>query len=334
MSKRLFEYIYWQNRNSKIPSNLAVYVGNQLIHGATIPEALSKVSIEIDNINQKKAFKKAATLIKEGNEIGDALYSARVSLKGRDRYILAQKFSDKQKGKILKSWSESKFHATNSINYFIICLILTITCLVFFPNLPFVIPQFREILWGFGCSGNDNFFITFAYNILNPGVLIVITLVLLAAIVLLILLVNYFSKTNKLQEESDFLALLSTLEVESQFLVLESVVNPICFPIIHKELARIVNALKSGENLDICLKNSGLSDLSGWLLNLNMFDKDKSALKDGSIILNEKIMLSTLSSIKIIECFVVLLQSLVYLFLAYVIFGSLNFIIVGSLLNG
>ncbi|MBP5468407.1 MAG: hypothetical protein J6Z11_04100, partial [Candidatus Riflebacteria bacterium] len=123
MSKRLFEYIYWQNRNSKVPSNLAVYLGTQLIHGATIPEALSKVALEIENKNQKKAFNKAATLIKEGEEIGNALYAARVNLKGRDRYILAQKFSDKQKGKILKSWSESKYHGDNIICYLFIILI-------------------------------------------------------------------------------------------------------------------------------------------------------------------------------------------------------------------
>ena len=333
MSKRLFDYIFWQNRNSIIPSNLAIYLGNQLIHGATIPEALSKTSLEIENLKQRKAFHKAASLIEDGEEIGNALYSARVSLKGRDRYILAQNFTDKQKGKIIKSWSESKFHGTNTLNYIIICIMLAVVFFVCLPIIPFVFPQFREILWGLNCSVND-FFIKFAFEMLNPGIIMLVMLVFLASIILLILLVNYFTKTKQMQEESDFLALLSTLDVENQFVVLESVVNPICFPLIHKKLAKIVMALKSGENLNICLENSGLSNLSVWLLNLNMFDKDKSALKDGSIILNEKIMLTSLSSIKIIECFVVLLQSLAYLYIAYVIFGSLNYYLLGSLLNG
>ena len=333
MSKRLFDYIFWQDRNSKIPSNLAIYIGNQLIHGATIPEALSKASLEIENFKQRKAFHKAASLIEDGEEIGNALYSSRVSLKGRDRYILAQNFSDKQKGKIIKSWSESKFHSTNTLNYIILCIMLAIVFFICIPNLPFIIPQFKEILLGLNCSVND-LFIKFAFEILNPAILLLVMLVSIVSIVLLILLINYLTKTKQMQEESDFLALLSTLDVENQFLVLESVVNPICFPLIHKKLAKIVNALKSGENLTICLEKSGLSNLSVWLLNLNMFDKDKSALKDGSIILNEKIMLTSLSSIKIIECFVVILQSLVYLYIAYVIFGSINYYLLGSIFNG
>ena len=330
MPKRLFEYFYWQNRNNKISAKNAIYIGNQLIRGATLPEALKKISQDIESIKQKNAFRMAFSYINEGDDIAKSLFRSKVNLRGRDKYVLAQNFTNEQKGKIIKSWSESKIHISNTLNYVILCLFLVNFCIITIPTFPFVVPQFREII-GNSDYNIKNSLLKTVFSLSDSGLLFLFFIFLIISLIIIAVLGFLLSNTKKIQEESDFLAVLSTLDNNNQLEVIETLLNPICFPTLHKKLLSMVNALKAGENLDSVLSKSNLSNYSKWLLNLSMFDKDRTALKEGSVILNEKIMLSSISSMKFIEVMVVIMQSIAFLFVAYFIFGSLNTILLGNM---
>ena len=62
MQQRIFDKFYWLERRNVISSNLAVYIGNQLIQGSSIPDALLQASKEVDNSKQQIALKRAAEL--------------------------------------------------------------------------------------------------------------------------------------------------------------------------------------------------------------------------------------------------------------------------------
>ena len=330
MPQRIFDKFYWLERRNVISSNLAVYIGNQLIQGSSIPDALLKASKEVDNSKQKRALKRAAELIKSGLDIGDAFYETRVSLRGRDRYILALDIDNQLKGKIIKSWSESKFYDSDVVNYIFICIISLVFCLVSIPIFPFVLPQFYEILSGMNIPTGSS--LKIAFN-LQFGGTIIFSVLLITMIILFIIFRNFFKKRNTLHEEANFLAMLSVLNEDNQTKILKKVVNDICFPKTYLQLLTLVNGVNSGEDIDIILNKTRLSKYLIWLLNLNLYSKDRKVLKEGSQLINENIMLSSISSIKIIEILVVIAQSLFFLFMADLVFGSYNRILIGSLLS-
>ncbi len=331
MIRRLIDKSYWKNRKSIVTSNLAVFIGNQLIRGVSLTDALVKASDQIENIGQKEAFCRAADSIKKGDDIAEALYINKVYLKGRDRYILSLNIPDELKGKIIKSWSESKYHGDNIICYLFIILITGVFCVASFPIFPFVIPQFYEILLGTSNPVDNDFLLRLGYDLSYSRLFILPGIILFIFVFLIIFSYGLFNKTKKIQEEADFLSFLSTLNESNRLPMLENVVNDICFPLSYRKLLKFINALKSGENLNDSLSCSGLSEYSIWLLNLNFYSNDGKVLKEGSIILNERIMLNSISSLKFIEVLIVLVQSLFFMFLAYLIFGSLSQVLLGSL---
>ena len=329
--QRLIDKLYWKNRKSVVTSNLAVFIGNQLIRGVSLPDALVKASYEIENVGQKKAFCRAAKYIENGENISDALYNNKVYLNGRDRYVLSLDIPDELKGKIIKSWSESKYHGENIISYLFIILITGIFCIASFPIFPFVIPQFYEILLGMDVPVNNDSLLHFGYELSYSRLFLIPGAILFIFVFLIIFLYCLLNKTKKIQEEADILSFLSTLDESNRLPMMELIVNDICFPLSYRKLLKFVNALKLGQNLNDSLSDSGLSQYSIWLLNLNFYSNDGKVLKEGSIILNERIMLNSISSLKFLEVLIVIVQSLFFLLLAYLIFGSLSQVLLGSI---
>ena len=369
MKQRIFEKFYWQSRRDRVSTNLALYIGNQLIHGENLCFALLKASNEIDNKRQKYELLKAANLIKNGeliinspyyNEIEQnqadvpeqsdsseaiiirklkkELFGEEVSLSQeyiyetafrkiniskKDKFILSLPITDLIKGKILKNWSESKYHGSNIINYIYICIVVSIFAFASMPIFPFVVPQFYEILSGIG--GVDK------TSILNSAIRLsysqlyqIIPIIVIVFIIFVIISCHLLSSVRKMQEEADFLALLSSVNKEDQFNVLDLAVDKKTFPIYYKKLRIILEKMKNGEPVEVSSINSGLSSYLLWFLQLGFYDRDRTAIKEGSIMLNERIMLRSMSAIKVTEVLVVVIQSIVFLLFAFLLYGSNN----------
>ena len=369
MKQRIFERFYWQSRGKRVSTNLSLYIGNQLIHGESLYTALLKAANDIDSLSQTKKLIKAAKMIKTGAIIPNVspkdefdkseeslalpdainddyrdssseenpsdnealIYESLrgINISERDKFVLSLPIPDKVKGKILKSWSESKYFGSNIINYIYICIGVSVFAYCSLPIFPFIIPQFREILSGFG-TVDKNSILNIAYSSFAENYHI-LPIVLIVFVVFVIISCHLLSSVKKMQEEADFLALLSSVDKEEQYNVLDLVVVKNTFPIYFKKLRIILEKMKSGESIDYSNKNIGLSYYLLWFLQLSFYDSDRTAIKEGSNMLNERIMLHSMSAIKITEVLVVIIQSLVFLSFAYLIFGSLNEIVSRSI---
>ena len=326
MIERLVDKYFWSDRYSRVSTNLALFIGNKLCCGDSLPQALKKAAEEIDNRRQKRALSDAAYAINKGDDLKFALGDYRLKLKQKDRYVLASSLSDKQKGIILKNWSESKYHGSNAVSYLLIFLTTLIICKVAFMASIFVLPQFFEISLGINVPIND--FLKSVFRT-GPGFIPLLTFIFMGFLVFFVIFCNLLNGMKKKQEEADLLALLSSVKRSEQLEILDLLANSSCFPRIFKMIRRAVESLKQGENPDSCFSNTGLSSYTEWFLNLSYYEDDRAVLKEGSMIINEKIMLSSLSTIKFIEVVTVILQSMFFALMAYIIYGSLNYIVLG-----
>ena len=326
MIERLVDKYYWSDRYSRVSTNLALYIGNKLCSGVSLPDALKMASEEIDNKRQSSALSTAAYVIKKGESLQYALGDYRLKLKQKDRYVLASPIPDKLKGIILRNWSESKYHGSNVISYLMIFLTTFIICNVAFFASVFVIPQFYEILMGMNVPIND--FFKSIYRI-GPGFIPLLMFGFFGFFIFFIIFSVVFNGIKKKQEEADLLSLLASVKRSEQLEILDMMANAKCFPKIFKNIRRVVDSLKQGEKQENSFTNIGLSPYTEWFLNLSYFEKDRTVLKEGAMIINEKIMLSSLSMIKFIEVLTVILQSTFFALMAYILYFSLNNIVSG-----
>jgi uncharacterized membrane protein YdjX (TVP38/TMEM64 family) len=185
-------------------------------------------------------------------------------------------------------------------------------------------------MYGMSLDTNNNLK-NYLFFLDNPDFFIFVLVALLFIVVSILVISYFFNKLEKMQEESDLIAALSSVSQEEQLKLLDFIINDICFPKSYKKFLRIINSLKTGENFHDSIFYAGVSPYFGWLLQLSMFDKDRTALKEGSDLINERIALYALSSVKIIEIIVVILESLVFSLVAFVLYGSINGILLGSM---
>ena len=326
MIERVVERFYWADRYSRVSNNLALFIGNKLCNGYTLADALKAASEEIDNRKQKSALSNAEYLVKKGEDLKFAFNDFRLKLKQKDRFVLASSLSDRQKGIILRNWSESKYHGSNILSYLMIIVTTLIICNVALVASSFVLPQFYEISLGMKVPINN--FLKVIYNS-DPSLISIFLMFYFLFILFLIILCFSLNNMKKNQEEADLLALLSSVERSEQLKILDLMANSKCFPRIFKNIRRAVESLKNGEKQEDSFNNIGLSSYTEWFLNLSYFENDRTVLKEGAMIINEKIMLSSLSKIKFAEVLIVILQSMFFAFMAYVLFGSLNNIVLG-----
>ena len=128
MIERVVEKFYWADRYSRVSNNLALFIGNKLCNGFSLAEALKEASQEVDNRKLRSALSNAEYLIKKGEDLKQAFYDYRLKLKQKDRFVLASSLSDRQKGIILRNWSESKYHGSNTLSYLIIIFTTIVIC--------------------------------------------------------------------------------------------------------------------------------------------------------------------------------------------------------------
>ncbi len=326
MNERVVDRYYWADRFSRVSNNLAYFIGNKLCNGCSLPDALNKASEDIDNIKQRSALSNAAYIIKKGEDLRTAFNDYRLKLRQKDRFILSSSLSDRLKGIILRNWSESKYHGSNTLSYLMIVITTLIICHVVFSASVFVLPQFYEISLGMGVPINN--FLKNVYA--NGSALLPLLLLGFGGSIVFLLILNFsIGNIKKTQEEADLLALLSSVKRSEQLAILDLVADARCFPRIWKILRRAVENMKSGEKPEDCFNNIGLSSYTEWFLNLSNYENDRIVLKEGAMLINEKIMLSSLSKIKFLEVIVVILQSIFFAFIAYTIFGTINAIVLG-----
>lgn len=326
MIERVVEKFYWADRYSRVSNNLALFIGNKLCNGFSLAEALKEASQEVDNRKLRSALSNAEYLIKKGEDLKQAFYDYRLKLKQKDRFVLASSLSDRQKGIILRNWSESKYHGSNTLSYLIIIFTTIVICNVALFASCFVLPQFYEISLGMNVPLNNFFKVIYRSN---PETVTLFMIIYFLFILFLIIICISLSNMKKIQEEADLLALLSSVERSEQLKILDLMANSKCFPRIYKNIRRAVESLKTGEKQEDSFNNIGLSHYTEWFLNLSYFENDRAVLKEGAMIINEKIMLSSLSKIKFAEVLIVILQSMFFALMAYILFGSLNIVVLG-----
>ena len=346
MIERVFEKLYWADRDSVIRNKLALFLGQKLCSGCSLSESFTKASEEIDNIEQKKALLKVANIIKKSekadkpennneyqqientyNNLKYALSDGRLELRQKDRYILASSLPNELKGAILKNWSSNKYNGSNAVSYLFIILTTIFLCVSLFLISLFVLPQYYVICLGINFPLKD--LINALYHLSSSGGIFLILFLFLGFILFLIIFTHFFNNIGVMQEEADLLAVLSSVKREDQWKILDILSNRYCFPRIHRLLRKAINNMEKGENQDDCFENTALSSYAKWFLHLSFFENDRVVLKEGSMILNERIMLSSISAIKITEVLVVIVQSLFFALIAYILYGSLNSVVAG-----
>ena len=326
MNERLVERYYWADRFSRVSTNLAYFIGNKLCNGRNLSDALKEASEEIDNRKQKSLLSNAAYIIKKGEDLRFAFNDYRLKLKSKDRFILASSLSDMQKGIILRNWSESKYHGSNILSYLMVIATTIVFSGIVLVVSSLVLPQFCEISLGMNVPINS--FLKAVYT--NGHVFLPLVLFLFFGFSIFLLILSFsLDNISKTQEEADLLSLLASVKRSEQLAILDLVANVKCFPRIYKKLRRIVENLKNGEKLEDCFNNIGLSSYTEWFLNLSYFEKDRTILKEGAMLINEKIMLTSLSKIKFLEVVVVIIQSLLFAVIAFSLFASLNTVLLG-----
>lgn len=328
MNQRIFEKFYWQNRKSRVATNLALFIGNHLCHGSGLIEALTKAAEEIDDYSQKKVLLKTIYKIKKSQDYEFAFRNRSLIMKGKDKYILGSSLTDLQKGKIIKNWSEYRYHGSDVISYLLFLVTFAVLGSTIFICATFTLPQFCEINLGMGIPLNTFLSLFNSFGKLGFIILLFGLVIFIAFIISLISLAN---NNVKMQEEADFLSVLSAFDKDEQWKIIDSVLNKRCFPNIFNSISKVMNNIKNGENINDCLADSKISSYMKWFLQLSFFDNDRTVLKEGSIILNERIMLSSISYIKFFEVIIVIIESLVFLFVAYGFYSSLNSILLGCL---
>ncbi|MBR4569826.1 MAG: hypothetical protein IKO19_04080 [Candidatus Riflebacteria bacterium] len=326
MIERFIDKYYWADRYSRVSTNLALFIGNKLCNGYSLANALKAASEEVDNRKQKIALSNAEYLVKKGEDLRHAFSDYSLKLKQKDRFVLASSLSDRQKGIILKNWSESKFHGSNAISYLLVFITTIVICSTAFFASSFVLPQFYEISLGMDVPTNNLLKVVYRSY---PGLFFLFLLFYFGFICFLIVICFSLNNMKKEHEEADLLALISSFDRSEQLKILDMMANSSCFPRIHKNIRRAVESLKNGEKQEDSFNNIGLSHYTEWLLNLSYYENDRAVLKEGAMIINERIMLSSLSKIKIAEVLIVILQSMFFALMASVLFGSLNNIVLG-----
>ena len=265
----------------------------------------------------------------DNNSLSYVFNDRRLNLRQRDRYVLSSSLPNKLKGTILKNWSANKYHGSNVASSLLIVFTTIIICVSALIFSIFVMPQLYEICLGLDAPNIR--YLEFFYSICSSGGILLIILFFFGFILFFLIFSNFINRVEKMQEEADLLSLLASVKRNEQWKVLELVTNKKCFPKTFSIIRKAIESMKSGEKQDESFNNIGFSSYTEWFLHLSYFENDRSVLKEGSIILNERIMLSSISAVRITELIVLLIQCMFFAVFAYFIYSSMNNILLGCM---
>lgn len=310
-------------------------IGLKLSLGMDFISAIEATASEVKK-RDKAAFLAAVTRIKTGATVDEALKDRTLNLLPRDKYVLSLDIPDQSKGEILIAWSESsKSDARNDLNLFVLLAPVVIYSMTIIGIFELIVPQLRDLCVGGGvfefmpnwatCLG-DIF-----YGLYESKLYFLFPFLAFGIIATTIYSLGGAFNVKRLKEEAELLNLISMVDKEEQWKYIGYLSNRVCFPKSFHSFKRLSLVVATDGRAEENIGDSGVSPYLAWLLQLSLYDNSREFLKEGAVLLKEKVNLERLILSRVADLMAAFFGGLLYLSLALYMFGTINGIMTGSM---
>lgn len=313
------------------------HLGMLLDSGISLPEALKDLSDFTGNSRLKNASLRAASMLAAGNPPSDVFSVDQMRVfTGFARFILASPLSDLIKGRLLAYWKrkgKSYGEISKSLFYCIQSLLIGLmTCMTLFI---FVLPQFREIMYGLKLSPEPHSF-NFSYWFIellgssDMSGLVVTGLLFSAGIAFMVFAGQKIFKTSEIVEEVNLFYLLNAVDFHDRLKTLEIMAVSHNFPRSFNRLKTFAVTLREEGDVNQACKKAGLDQFLSWFLSLAFTEgSDTRIIAQGALLLETRYQCSIEKTTRIAEIFSVAGQGIIFGLVAIVVFQLMNQILLG-----
>lgn len=302
-------------------------LGSLLENGRSLIDAIATIAASTKNSRLRKACLRAGEMLREGNSPHEVFLSHELHvLPTNVRYILGCRLSDKLKGIILTNWGKGRF--TETLDFaalFIPIQTFVIGVFGFMSTSMFVLPQFREILWGMRVEPEPilRFFSSFDPGSINGETLLVLLGITGSAIFLFILVKWLFGMRN-FTDNINFLTILAAVPHEDRHAVLSVLGSRVLFPAEFMKIKAFAGFLELGKSVNEACELARFPMFLQWFIVMG-FESENSTemLRDGSYLLKNMYKSRWKILFKITEVMVTITLGIAFGALIYAIFSGM-----------
>jgi type II secretory pathway component PulF len=310
-------------------------IGMFLERGRSLINALESVAVSARSYRLRDAAYKAADLLKQGIPPEQVFRSKDFFVfPAQIRYILACPLPEELKGKVIVGWYRRKFSLAVDYNaFFYPVMTLAIGILSSIALILFVIPQFREILYGLRIEPTPLLKFFFGADRFSFDLGLVMLMVAFASVLIIMVAVfRWFFRMRSIGDYINFLNIMASVPSQERLRVIPAICSRVIFASEFQKIRLFSTSIEQGKSIEEAVEHAGFPGFLRWFIGMCFFSENSTEmLNDGSFLLTTLFNSRSKLLMHMIEIMITISFGIFFGTIIYAIFSGMILILQSSI---